>query len=80
VDLPPLVAIFDVKVHFQEVVDGEVGSCLAIGDRTTFEQEPAVGTRRPRELVEQAGLAHPWLPNDGDDLPVAGPRLLQRLV
>ena len=41
-----------------------------------FEQQPSVGAMEANELVEQASLAHPWLPDDRHELAVAGPGML----
>ena len=79
-DLAPVVAVVDLEVGLEEVAHGEVGSGLAVGDRAAFEQEPAVGVMGADELVDQAGLAHPGLPDHRHDLAVAGAGMLQGLA
>ena len=72
--------LFDLKVRFQEFADREVRHGLPIGNRTAFEQEPAVDVRRPGELVQQTGLANARLPNDRHDLTMAGTGPFQGLA
>ena len=78
--LPPLVAVVNLEVGLEQVAHGEVGGGLAVGDRAAFEHEPVVGVMGAGELVDQAGLAHPGLPNDRHDLAMAGAGALQGLA
>ena len=70
----------DLKVLLEKVTDREVGGGLAIGDRAAFTDEPAMGVMGADELVEQAGLAHPRLPDHGDYLAVAVAGVLHGLA
>ena len=79
-DLAPVVAVVNLEVGLEQVAHGEVGRGLAVGDRAAFEHEPVVGVMGAGELVDQAGLAHPRLPNDRHDLAVAGASALQGLA
>src|SRR5262245_42614445 len=60
----PVVTVLDLQVGLEQVEDRQIGGGLAIGGRATFQQEPALGTRRIGELVKEAGLPDSRLPND----------------
>ena len=77
---PPIVAVLDLKIGFEQVDDRQIRGGLAIGGRAALQQEPALRARRMRELVEEAGFPDPWLPDDRHHLAVPGPGLLQSLV
>ena len=59
---PPVVAVLDLKVGFEQVDDRQIRGGLAIGGRAAFQQEPALRARRMGELVEEAGLAQSGSP------------------
>ena len=52
---------------------------FAIGDRTAFDDQPALGAMRAGELPVQSRLADAGLADDGDHLAVPGSGALQRL-
>ena len=82
-DRPQVIAVLDMTVGFEQVADRQVGRGLAVGHRATLQAQPALRVVRVEELVDQARFAHAGLPQEGDDLPLAGPGpcqgLLQRL-
>jgi hypothetical protein len=78
-DFPLAVAVLDLEIRIQELDDGQVRCGSAIGDRAAFEDQPAVGAVRLRELPEQPRFPHPGLAHDGDGLPVPGDSALERL-
>ena len=78
--LAPVVAVVNLEVGLEQVAHREVGGGPAVGDRAAFELEPVVGVMGAGELVDQAGLAHPGLPNDRHDLAVTSARLLPGLA
>ena len=77
-DPRPVVPRLELKVGFEEVTDREIGGRLAIGDPVAFEQEPTLGPMGTEELVKEAGLPHPRLPDDRHELAVARTGLLVR--
>src|SRR5206468_12857667 len=55
-------------------------SDLAIGHRGTLQDPPALDVVGVHELIDQARLPDAGLPDDGDDLALAGLGPLQRLT
>src|SRR5262249_51538502 len=88
---PEVITVLDVTVGFEQVTDRQVGGGLAVGHGTALQPQPTlrvVGRAAPRadtvapvqELVDQARLAHPGFPDEGDHLPLAGPGAGQSLL
>ena len=71
-----VVALLDVAVALEQVDDGEVGRGLAVGHRGALQHPPALRAVGVDTLIDQAGLAHPRFPHQGDHLAMAGLRLL----
>ena len=74
-----IIAVLDMTVGFEQVTHWQVRGGLAVGHRATLQAQPALRVVRVEELVDQARFAHPGLPDEGDDLPLAGPGLRQGL-
>jgi hypothetical protein len=72
-----IIAAGDLAVGFEQLDDRQVGARLAIRIGTGGENPPALGRKRTHELIAQAGLADPWLPDHPHDLPPPLPRLFQ---
>jgi hypothetical protein len=64
-----LIARVQPEVGAEQVDDGEVRGIFPVGDRATFEDQPAVGALRLDYLIAQAGFADTRLPDEADDLP-----------
>jgi len=59
------------EVGLEEVDDGHIAGCLAVGHGARFQDEPLLRAVRVGELVDEAGLPHAGFPHDGDELAVA---------
>src|SRR5262245_14209941 len=79
VPLMRVITGLDVKIHLEDVDDGEIGSSRAVGEPATDEHAPAVSMERLENLPDESGLAGAGLPNHPDDLPAASPRLSEGL-
>ena len=75
-----VVLLRDLEVALEEVDHRQVRCRLAVRDGARLEHEPALGPMRVDELVEQARLADPGLPQHRHDLAAAAPGLLERLA
>src|SRR5262245_890192 len=75
-----LVVVSEVRVAFEQVNDGEIGCRLAVGHRSAFEHQPAVGVVRIHELVDQARLPHARFSNYRYELTMASSGTLQSVV
>ncbi len=71
----PIIAGVELKVGLEQIDDGQVGGRLAIRIGTGLEDQPAVGLMRADELIAQAGLSHPGLPDHPYHLPPPLPHL-----
>src|SRR4029450_10663970 len=70
----------DPTIGLEQVDDGQVSCCLAIGDRVTREEEPARDAMGLRELPEEPGLAHAGLADDRHHLTMATAGAVQGLA
>ena len=77
-NLPGVVAALDAEVGLEQVDDRQIGRRLAVGHRTAFQDQPALGSVGMGELVEQARLADTGLADHGDDLAVAAAGPVER--
>ena len=79
-DGPRVVVLLHVAVALEQVNHREVRRGLAIGHRGAFEHEPPWRIVRVDELIDQARLPHPGLPDHRHDLAMAGSSPLQGLA
>jgi hypothetical protein len=75
-----IIAVGDLEVGFEHLDDRKIGSRLAIRIRTGLEDLPAVSWMRADELITQARLPHPGLPDNPYHLPSPLPHLSQEVV
>src|SRR6185436_21109666 len=75
-DLAEVVPVLDLEVALEEIDHRQVARRLAIRDRGSLENEPALQAMRVGELVDQARLAHPRLADDRHHLTVTVTREL----
>ena len=73
-DRARVVAVRDLEVRLEEIDDRQVRGRLPVRHGEALEDEPSLGPMGMDELVEEAGLPHAGLPDDGHDLavPVTG--------
>ena len=73
-DRARVVAVRDLEVRLEEIDDRQVRGRLPVRHGEALEDEPSLGAMGMDELVEEAGLPHAGLPDDGHDLavPAAG--------
>ena len=71
------IAVPDVEVRLQDVGDGLVGHTPAEGEAFAFQEGDVLVEHGLAELIEQAGLAHPRLGDDGDRLAPSLPGTLE---
>src|SRR4029453_9259867 len=73
-NLPRLVSRLDLKIDPEQLDDRQKRCRFALGNRTAFDDQPALRAIGVGELPVQTGLANARLSNDSDDLavPVAG--------
>ena len=67
-----VVALLHMDIALEQVDNREVGRGLAVGHRGTLQHPPALRVVGVDKLIDQAGLPHPGLPDEGHDLAVAG--------
>src|SRR4029453_4632952 len=74
-DLPRVVAVFNLEVAAVQLDHRKVGGGLAVRDRGGLQDEPAVHAVGVGELPEETRFAYARLPDHGDHLavPLAGP-------
>jgi hypothetical protein len=77
---PYVVTVVELKVGLEQVGDRQIRSGLAVGGRAALQHEPPLGARGLGELMEEAGLAHPSVPDHRHHLPLPGASLAQGLV
>jgi hypothetical protein len=70
-DLAVRFAILHLEVGLEEVDDGQVAGRLAVGHGARFQDQPVLSAVGVGDLVDEAGLPHPGLPDDGDQLAAA---------
>src|SRR3989442_8582735 len=75
-----VVPAFDPEVSPQQIDEGEVRRCLAVGHRSTRDHEAVLDAMGVSELIIQAGFPHAGLADHGDDLAPSGARVIERLV
>ena len=69
-DRARVVAVRDLEVRLEEIDDRQVRGRLPVRHGEALEDEPSLGPMGMDELVEEAGLPHAGLPDDGHDLAV----------
>jgi hypothetical protein len=79
-DPPGVVAALDREVAPEQLDHGQVGGGLAVGDRGSLHDEPAVHAVGVGELPEETRLAHARLPDHGDHLAVSQARPVEGLA
>ena len=72
-----IVPVADLEVALEQVDHGQVAGRLAIGDGGSVQDQPLLYPMGMGELVDQPGLAHPRLADDGDYLAAARAGLTQ---
>ena len=75
-----IVLFVEMTVAFEQVQDGEVGRCLAVGHRGALQHPPALGGMGMHKLIGQARLAHARFTHQRRHLAMPSLRLRQRLV
>jgi hypothetical protein len=70
-NLAMVVMRLDSEIRFEQLDHRQVRRGRTIGDRRAFENQPAVGLVRMRELPDESRLPHAGLADDRDNLPVA---------
>ena len=74
-----VIAVVHMTIALEQVNDGEIGRGFAVGHGGTLQDPPALEVVRVDELIDEAGLSDPGLPDQGYHLPVSGPRPFQSL-
>jgi hypothetical protein len=75
-----LVPVLDVQIALEQIDDRDIGRGFPIRDRGTLYHQPPLGSIRAKTLIDEAGLAHPWLSHQRHHLAMAAPSRLQRVV